>query len=626
MLVLLQSGLYLTEWSVSSPEGNWCIQMTTSPISLFTIMNDTTTEPPTIAIINTTVTTATTANLTDPLSCNDEAGVTCSIQLGSGDPVMCTRLAPPPVPPWLEESPSRLHELTKHCRSWTLYHELCQGGRGNSTLKQPRQDITSEVTVLDTGPAGIQWVIPALAMVVVLLLMVLAAVMYKHYRRSSKRRMYRVAGSGRPFKLPQTTTSWASPGGPLVESETMESYLCQQPEGGADTRYIRSPVCRLLEQIQYVATPTEDQTRPRGQSGPAAFTSPAYFLPSLSWLRLPVLQHAWPGESCSGDDPGQGHSQCHRQGQDGRQHEGQTPQYDAGRRVFSHNGEVTHQWPARIADGMEDEPPAENEPEYSEIWEGGPFSPGGPFQGVPFHEPPLSHYSSLSRVPYHHPANQHAVCECQEHEPANGNAGYEMEYIQRHFPDARRGPPIFAPNEHRYEKLWPCGDECGGGPVPHAPPGPYTLGNTLVSSLDPLRNSVADRGRQPVCQGSCEHGWLSKYKLPSPCFSTPEHAQRGDRGMFVPNHTHSQSVVANAEEVTSDSELLPECSAEGPPVLVRPDRRVLTKGDGARAAGGRVEVKYRNPTFEGQGPLVPSSSDSGPGLTRLWGFFGIHKR
>lgn len=55
----------------------------------------------------------------DYAECDD---VTCVLTTPEPlDLSVCERLAPPPVPPWLQDAPSRLHEMTRHCRSWTLY-------------------------------------------------------------------------------------------------------------------------------------------------------------------------------------------------------------------------------------------------------------------------------------------------------------------------------------------------------------------------------------------------------------------------------------------------------------------------------------------------------------------------
>ena len=87
------------------------------------------------------VTTAASPNVTELSEggCGED-GTACNVTQTPVDLALCTRLAPPPVPPWLRDSPSRLHELTRHCRSWTLYNgktrswTLCNGKTRSWTL------------------------------------------------------------------------------------------------------------------------------------------------------------------------------------------------------------------------------------------------------------------------------------------------------------------------------------------------------------------------------------------------------------------------------------------------------------------------------------------------------------
>ena len=54
--------------------------------------------------------------------CSDESGSNCTLEVithAPMDPLLCQRLAPPPVPPWMQ---SRVSNFTQHCRSWALYH------------------------------------------------------------------------------------------------------------------------------------------------------------------------------------------------------------------------------------------------------------------------------------------------------------------------------------------------------------------------------------------------------------------------------------------------------------------------------------------------------------------------
>ena len=371
--------------------------------------------------------------------------------------------------------------------------------------------------------------------------------------------MYRVSGAGYRFKPPQGGGSWA--GGPLVESETAESYLSQPAEGaGPDSRY-RSPVCRLLEQTQYVATPTEDQHRPR-PSGPPAFASPAYFLPALSWLRLPMLRQSWPGESngVAGD----------------------TTRYNAARPVQCECGETTHHW-STDSDGQWAESRADDDPHYCEILDGPP------------------QYSSLAQSPNNVSANGIGPYEYEMQERANGHPVCECDHSHPRRPQHRPRVDRFAGGEHRYEKLWQCGVDVGGTP----------------------RRLAAD-DRCSSTPGTCENGWLSRYRLPSPCIPATDPARRRDRGS---GHAHLEERRVHADDLASDMRLLPcECSAGEPLTVVPSDWDFVTTAEPERRANGRTEVKYPNPVYEGRGAEAPPRPGSSPLLSRLWGYIGWNRR
>ncbi|XP_076442246.1 uncharacterized protein LOC143281136 [Babylonia areolata] len=503
--------------------------------------------------------------------CGKDGGP-CNVTQPPGGLALCTRLAPPPVPPWLRESPGRLYQMTKHCRSWSLYQELCNNGTSNSTLGYPRYVDTSEgeVKQMALSPGGLQWVIPALALVVLLLLLVLGLVLYKNYRRPHKKSMYRVAGSGYRFKPPQSAAgSWA--GGPLVESETSDSYLGQPPgaeAGGDPLRHNRSPVCRLLEQTQYVATPTEDEHRPR-PSGPPAFTSPAYFLPALAWLRLPILRGTWPGES------------------NGAARD--TTRYNVAQPLQCHCGETTHHWrPEGEGQGRwgaeprndDDDDDNNEDPEYSEIPEGQP------------------HYSTLNPPPRPSP-NGIGPYEYEMQERTNGQVRPQPGAPQQqqqlppttHRPRTRHGPGHH--DHHRYEKLWPCGHADNTGLAPRE----------LSSSIP----------------GTCENGWLSRYRLPSPILPASDPPCRR---LLEPDHALlAAEGGVTGDDLTSDSELLPgegRAAAPSDCGLGRPHRD--------RRPNSRCEVKYPNPVYEGCGRHGPPPPASSPLLSRLWGYISWNKR
>ncbi|KAL8579743.1 hypothetical protein ACOMHN_040520 [Nucella lapillus] len=122
----------------------------------FSLLNDTSTSSNPVINISDVISTMTssfdgTANSTDAAGgCgNGEggggSGSNCTVTQSppsppppGGNEALCTRLAPPPVPPWLRDSPGRLYQMTKHCKSWSLYRELCTGSADNSTFGYPR--------------------------------------------------------------------------------------------------------------------------------------------------------------------------------------------------------------------------------------------------------------------------------------------------------------------------------------------------------------------------------------------------------------------------------------------------------------------------------------------------------
>ena len=422
--------------------------------------------------------------------------------------------------------------------------------------------------------------------------------------------MYRVSGAGYRFKPPPGVGgSWA--GGPLVESETAESYLSQPgPEGaGPDFRYTRSPVCRLLEQTQYVATPTEDQHRPR-PSGPPAFASPAYFLPALSWLRLPILRQSWPGQSngVTGD------SASH---------------YNAAIPVQCDCGETTtHHWPepSRAGDRDHDhdhddhddpDRDRDDDPQYCEIWDGPPQ-----YSSL---SPTSNHAAANGIGPYEYEmqerANGHPVCECHPSHPGQPN-GHRPRVVDR-----------VTGSEHRYEKLWQCGREGAGTP-----------------------RRLTPEERCSSTPGTCENGWLSRYRLPSPCIPATDPARRRERGPGHahltergpshahltergPSHAHltergpghahltERGVRGDDPAPVPDARLLPcECSAGEPLTVVPSDWDFVSEPE--MRANGRTEVKYANPVYEGRGAELtpPRHGSSPPLLSRLWGYIGWNRR
>ena len=86
---------------------------------------DTTASPSTVNVSDVTTAAALAGNVTELAEggCGED-GAACNVtvSLAPGDLALCSRLAPPPVPPWLRDSPARLHQLTRHCKSWTLYN------------------------------------------------------------------------------------------------------------------------------------------------------------------------------------------------------------------------------------------------------------------------------------------------------------------------------------------------------------------------------------------------------------------------------------------------------------------------------------------------------------------------
>ncbi|KAL8579747.1 hypothetical protein ACOMHN_040524 [Nucella lapillus] len=379
--------------------------------------------------------------------------------------------------------------------------------------------------------------------------------------------MYRVSGAGGyRFKPPQTSGSWT--GGPLVESETSDSYL-GHPSGGTESgagsfRYSRSPVCRLLEQTQYVATPTEDEHRPRPPTGPPAFTSPAYFLPALAWLRLPLLRHSWPGEpnGAARDTT--------------RYNAAQPAQCDCG------GGETTHHW--RPESWVESRGSGDNDPEYSEILEGGHshYSSLNPTQPPP---PPLASTNGIG--PY-----EYEMQERSNNNNNNNNAGQARRQPYP-LPPQRRNTQVSG-HEHRYEKLWAGGGEADSGGL-----------------------APGDLLPPPNTPGTCENGWLSRYRLPSPIFPATDPPCRRHV-----NHLDHADCGATADDLTSDSELLPcDSVTVVPSDLGRRDRRSFS-------SNGRSEVKYPNPVYEGCGRRLqgPPAQVPSPLLSRLLGYISWNKR
>ncbi|XP_076464710.1 uncharacterized protein LOC143296571 [Babylonia areolata] len=448
----------------------------------------------------------------------------------------------------------------------TLLHVICE----------------EETAAEKATPRGVQWVIPSLAVVAVCLVLVLALVLYKYYhsRQGKSRNVYRVSGAGYRFKPSQSGGSWTR--GPLMESDTTESYLSQSVSTttAPGFRDARSPVCRLLEHTQYVATPTEDEHR-SPTAGPPAFASPAYFLPALSWLRLPALRQAWPGEGSGSTS-------------------GASTVYSAARPMQCDCGETTHRWLENEAQLLESA--TDNDPEYSEICD----------------VPSTQQYASFPQIPWVQD-NALGPYEYEMQETANGQdlcdcgPSFHQNYHQNHHPHRPLGGP-FPGSEHRYETLWRCSEGDG-------------------SSLRIIPTETCS-----TTMGSCENGWLSRYRLPSPCVpildprdpggGLPSHCHRthrphdsgGGRETTEPGHAHrsdGQLTVGGLNPASTTSFLyrpVPPCTWE--------------TGDRVGVADGRSEVKYVNPVYEGrgsEGPCVPGVASS-PVLSRLWGYMGLNSR
>ena len=485
--------------------------------------------------------------------------------------------------------------------------------------------------------------------------------------------MYRVSGAGYRFKPPQTTSSWA--GGPLVESETTESHLSQSVTtagAGPALHYSRSPVCRLLEQTQFVATPTEDQHRPR-PSGPPAFASPAYFLPSLSWLRLPMLRQAWPGD---GGSPGGGNIAV----------------YNAAKAVQCDCGETTHHWPADAA-GQWVESRTDDDPEYSEIVD------GPPQYSTLAQRPPPHAVPNSGMGPYEYEMQEtpraHGVCEC-----------YAM---QHHHPRSRGSS--FMGNEHRYEKLWPCseGEDSGSSSMGtgengwlsrYRLPSPSVLGadssyrrgpghghahlpdmrsahgvwnegdpfHAHRSDAIPLSHSgwpeescpnhtVSGRPSHPSCREadnrhahrtaniSSYDGWAGRER--GHAHSTdarPNQSGWADRNAGHahsmearpnhdawidgrPGHVHRGMGGVRVDDVTSSCGVPAcGCSSRDPAQVMLPSACDCVQAESDRAPHARSEMKYINPVYEGRGGETPSHQGASPVLSRLWGYVGLNNQ
>jgi hypothetical protein len=174
------------------------------------------------------------------------------------------------------------------------------------------------------------------------------------------------------------------------------------------------------------------------------------------------------------------------------------------------------------------------------------------------------------------------------------------------------------PGEHRYEKLWQCGDGDGsdGGSLDV---------NGCPSSPSPSNTINSTPG------GTAENGWLSRYRLPSPCVTSDHVHHRHE-----PERGHAQWVDdgRGGEELTSDSsELLPcECLlGMAEPVRMVPSNWTFLSSQPPHSSGPggeRTEVKYTNPMFEGRGGHFspPHNTHSPPFFSRLWGYMGLAKR
>ncbi|KAL8600057.1 hypothetical protein ACOMHN_039290 [Nucella lapillus] len=383
------------------------------------------------------------------------------------------------------------------------------------------------------------------------------------------RSKYRVAGAGGyRFKPSHSGSSWT--GGPLTGSNTSESYLSQSVASSTAPayRYARPPVCRLLEQAQYAATPTEDDSRPR----PPAFTSPAYFLPSLSWLRFPALRQAWPGE---GGDADRG-----------------SAAYTAAGLSQCHCDQTVHRWLENEERLTESGPASDHE--YSEIWDGPP------------------QYSSLTQTPCLPSSGGIGPYEYEMQEAVSRRAVCECE---RPFdPPHRSRSGQWAGQRHGYDKLWQCGE-----------------GSERVYSPESCASSL----------GHSENGWLSRYRLPTPCTPITDQDPDPEGGaghIHRPHRPHptkcweggrpGPTMGRNGEARVGqgsipDSDFLP---CQRPLRDYNSLSASVWEPDQDRRVEGRSQVKYVNPVFEGQGSEAACVPGSSPLLSRLWGYVGLNHK
>lgn len=379
------------------------------------------------------------------------------------------------------------------------------------------------------------------------------------------------------------TGGWAA--GALVEGETSDSNLSAHTHD-PDLRYTRSPVCRLLEHTQYVATPTEARIR-QHPGGPPAFTCPAYFLPALSWLRLPILQHVWPKEGASDA--------------------GEDTLYHAAHSAPTASGEIIYRW----ASGG-----ATDEPEYSEIWEGQQPGLEGEVDTCGCKCAPVV-ASPVFVASGSDPAGVHR--ELYQPLPTSSTS----------LPPGVLPLPLLHEHHHHHHSHHSCSHQgwrhdntCGGSGCVESSSARHQLseGDGLGAyDLDP-KQKVDWEGCHPSLRHCGRDGWLAQYRLPRSCGSrAPPVRQWLQEGQLL-------------DDMASDSEMLLEHSSLHGHALAPPRTPRTARADCSVQGGGTLVVKYPNLVFEGNGHVTSTNSRQAvraapaPLVSRLWGFLGWSKR
>ncbi|CAL1526405.1 unnamed protein product [Lymnaea stagnalis] len=127
---------------------------------------------------------------------------------------LCQKMSPPPIPPWLMETPDKLRHLVANCSSWKKYTDLC-------SLHIPPEYPQALADGSNSGSLVVQWIPFIIVLLIVTFIVVSVVVMYTLYR-SNRMKCDIFSDYQKHENFPH---NYCLPHGSLTSSVTIETQL-----------------------------------------------------------------------------------------------------------------------------------------------------------------------------------------------------------------------------------------------------------------------------------------------------------------------------------------------------------------------------------------------------------------